>query len=126
MIERLLVAVLVAGFCFAAFTLFKRRHLRRATMGGVRGEAPTLLYFTSDRCAPCVTQSRLLAQLPAQITGRVAIQQVDAGEEPEVASRYGVFTVPTTLLIDRDGVVRHINYGLTGAGKLTRQVESVL
>jgi thioredoxin-like negative regulator of GroEL len=116
----------VAGFCFAAFTLFKQRHLRRATGGGVHGGAPTLLYFRSDRCAPCVTQSRLLAQLPGQLTERLAIKQVDAGKEPEVASQYGVFTVPTTLLIDRDGVVRHINYGLTDAGKLTRQVESVL
>jgi thioredoxin-like negative regulator of GroEL len=126
MIERFLIAVVAAGLCFAAFALLRQSHLRRASANGSRGEAPTLLYFRSARCAPCVTQSRLLAQLPAQVTGRVAIKEVDTGEQPDVASRYGVFTVPTTLLIDRDGVVRHINYGLADAGKLTRQVESVL
>ena len=86
---------------------------------------PTLLYFRSDSCAPCVTQASYLQALEQQIGGQVSIQKIDADMEPNVASLFGIFTLPTTLIIDKGGEVRHINYGLTAATKLAQQLESI-
>jgi hypothetical protein len=57
---------------------------------------------------------------------RLSVQEVNADVEGNEAARYGVFTLPTTLIVDREGQVRHINYGLTPAVKLTQQLEKVV
>ena len=124
MIERLLLSLLLITAAFVAYQLFVQRHRSRVEAGPA-GE-PRLLYFRSSQCPPCVTQARYLEQLPSQVRDRVAIQKIDADRESDAAARYGVFTLPTTLLLDREGSIRHINYGLTDARKLARQLESIL
>jgi thioredoxin-like negative regulator of GroEL len=66
-----------------------------------------------------------LQALERNYEGRVTIQKVDADLEPDLASKYGIFTLPTTLIVDRSGEVRHINYGLTATKNLARQLEKV-
>jgi hypothetical protein len=51
---------------------------------------------------------------------------VDTELEPEKAATYGVFTLPTTLVIDQQGDVKFINYGLTNSFRLAQQLESVV
>lgn len=126
MVERLLLSLLLIFLGVTAYYLFKRQHLHRVPAWSAGGNRPVLLYFRSDHCPPCVTQARFLEQLPETLTSRIAVEKVDVEKETKKANEYGVFTLPTTLLLDPGGAVRHINYGLTDAGKLARQVESVL
>jgi thiol-disulfide isomerase/thioredoxin len=63
----------------------------------------TTLYFRSDYCAPWVTQARFLQELQAEFGGRVAIEKIDVEIESQKARSYGVFTLPTTLIVDRTG-----------------------
>ena len=129
MIERLLLTLILALLGIVAFTTMRYWHMRRASKANGTYPAPvdrpTLLYFRSDSCAPCVTQAHYLQALEHKYGSRVTIQKVDADVEPEIASRYGIFTLPTTLIVDRSGEVRHINYGLTATGKLAQQLEKV-
>lgn len=129
MIERLLLTMIVALLGIAAFMAMRYWHMRRANRANGPNPAsvdrPTLLYFRSDSCAPCVTQAHYLQALEQGYGSRVTIQKVDADVEPELASRYGIFTLPTTLIIDRSGEVRNINYGLTATKKLAGQLEKV-
>jgi len=129
MLERILLSLALIAFLVLAYRLFQHRHLARLRLPGAeagRSLQPSLLYFCSDDCAPCVTQAHFLRQLPNQVTRQIRIEQIDAEKESETAARYGVFTLPTTMLVDRQGSVRHVNYGLTDAGKLASQLESVL
>lgn len=126
MIERLLVTLILVLAGSGAFLAFRELHMRRASNPAAASGRPTLLYFRSDTCAPCVTQARQLSQLPEPVQRLIEIRKVDADADPATAGRYGVFTLPTTVLLARDGTVKHINYGVTDAGKLARQVESLL
>jgi thiol-disulfide isomerase/thioredoxin len=123
MAERLIFAVVLLVVGLAVYEILKRWHLAQI---GQRGTAvtniPTILYFGSDHCAACPTQVRYLELLNGEWHGRVAIQHIDAEREPEKASQYRVFTLPTTILVDALGQVREINYGLTNSHKLSRQV----
>lgn len=129
MFERLLLTIILALLGMAAYTTMRYWHIRRASKATATNstlvDRPTLLYFRSDGCAPCVTQAHYLKALELSYGSRVTIQKVDAELEPELASRYGIFTLPTTLIIDRSGEVRHINYGLTATKKLVQQLEKV-
>ncbi len=126
MIERLLITTLLIFIGTTAYTMFKRRHVR--VLGELEtavSSIPTILYFASESCAACPSQARYLEQLVSQWQDGLNIQKIDTEVEPETAVKYGVFTLPTTILIDQQGDVREINYGLTHTQKLTQQVASL-
>ncbi|MCP5099000.1 MAG: thioredoxin family protein [Chloroflexi bacterium] len=87
---------------------------------------PTLLYFRSDSCAACPTQGQFVSQLAQEWNGRLAIRKIDTDDEPETARRYGVMTLPTTIILDSVGIVKDINYGVTNTQKLNKQVASLV
>jgi thioredoxin 1 len=104
--------------------LWLRRSIRvdRETLND---ERPTLLYFSSSDCAPCILQqSPILASLREVLGDCVNFQEYDAVAHPDLARRYRVLTVPTTVVITPDGEVSAVNYGVTQADKLHRQLEA--
>ena len=133
MIERLLITTLLIMLGTSAYAAFKRRHVRvlgdlaavAAADSPASTSSATILYFASDGCAAFPSQARYLEQLLAQWPDGLAVQKIDAEVERETAVKYGVFTLPTTILIDQQGDVREINYGLTPTHKLNQQVASL-
>lgn len=123
MIERTILTFFLIAISLGAFAVFKRQHIRRlAQMNTAVTNAPTILYFHSDTCAACPAQARFLQDVAQKENGRLTIQPIDVQAEPEKAARHGVFTLPTTILIDAQGAVREINYGLTNPAKLQQQL----
>jgi hypothetical protein len=57
--------------------------------------------------------------------GRLAIESIDAEQDPDKAAQYHIFTLPATVIVDKLGVVREINYGLTQPQKLKKQLEVI-
>jgi thiol-disulfide isomerase/thioredoxin len=125
MIERLLLTAVFFLLGFALLAVLRQAHGRHVSSLAIAGARPALLYFTGDHCAACVTQSQILQQVVEKWPGRFAIETINAEAELEKASRYGVFTLPTTLVLDPAGTVRHVNYGLADARKLVKQLESI-
>lgn len=128
MIERLVITLMLVVLGVGITLWFKRRHVRRLNQGAAAtavSPTPTILYFGSDNCAACPTQGIVLDQLTTEWNGRVAIKKIDAEAEPEKAAQFGVFTLPTTILMDAKGSVREINYGLTYAHKLNQQLANL-
>ena len=124
MIERILLILLLTLIGSSTYIAFKSYHMWR--LGSVTGQnKPQLLYFRSDHCAPCLTQAHYLEQLEQRWNGRLTIQKIDTDAEPDKAQHYGVFTLPTTILVDNLGKIRQINYGLTNVQKLLQQLSSL-
>ena len=125
MLERILITLGLALLGVCIFAVFRYDHLRRASKETIAIGKPAILYFRSDACAPCTTQGRFLQQLEAVFGDRIVVEKVDADVEQAKAERYGVFTLPTTLIVDPKGTVRHANYGLADARKLAGQLRTV-
>ena len=47
--------------------------------------------------------------------------EVDASARPDLASHWGVMSVPTTFLIDASRRPRHVNHGVATVDKLLKQ-----
>ena len=87
---------------------------------------PTLLYFTTPACAPCKTVQRpAIEKLKASLGDSLEVVEIDAAAEPEIASQWGVLSVPTTFIIDTKGQPRHINHGVATADKLLKQIQEL-
>jgi thioredoxin 1 len=130
MIERVVLSIflilLAAAVYLTVRTLHKRRASRASISGSNKDDRPVLLYFRSDSCAPCVTQNHYLQDLASQYENRFAIRKIDADIDRDAANQYGIFTLPTTLVVDQGGEVKYINYGLTRTNKLAQQLESLV
>jgi thioredoxin-like negative regulator of GroEL len=122
MTERLALAVAIILGGVAAYLLLRYGHMRRASRVAPAGSRPRVLYFWTASCAPCVVQGHYLQRLADDFGGRVAVEKIDAEADAGRAAQFGVFTVPTTLVVDQTGRVCHINYGLTDDRKLARQL----
>ena len=107
----------------AGLELWRSRHARARALGltvaTVGGDIePYILYFTGENCTVCRThQEPALAKLSG-----VRIDKVDAIAERELADRFHVYTLPTTVVMSGEGKSLHVNYGYAPATKLTRQL----
>jgi thioredoxin-like negative regulator of GroEL len=125
MIERLFIILLFTALSLGVYVAFKAVHMQRMGHVVTNFGQPTLLYFRSDNCPPCATQASYLEQLQQKWQGNLTIQKIDTDAEPDKARQYGVFTLPTTILVDPIGQVRQVNYGLTNVQKLSQQLSTL-
>jgi thioredoxin-like negative regulator of GroEL len=116
---RLAIAAGVLSTLSTAYLLWKRppRRLVALDLAELGVEGPALVQFTTRYCAPC----RAVRPELEAAADRAAIRytQIDVGERPEVARRYGVRTVPTIVIAARSGRVMGKWTGLPGDGELS-------
>lgn len=133
MVERLLLVIVLFALGLAAYCLARRCNLRRAgasaptdpILSGFRPGTPAVVYFTTPGCVPCRTQQQpALARLQTELGDRIQVIQIDAAQDPDAARRWGVFTAPTTFILDERGQPRDVNHGVADALKLRRQIEA--
>lgn len=132
MIERLFIVLLLLAIGWVLYAGFKhwRVNVARATakidplLADFRMGVPGVVLFTADYCAPCTYQQKpALARLATETD--VQIFQVDVQANPDVAERWGVLSLPTTYILDRQGQPRDVNHGVTSTEVLKRQLEGL-
>ena len=68
----------------------------------LRSDKPVLLDFYADWCGPCKMLAPILHELAEEKSGALKVGKVNVDEQPELASQFGVMSIPT-LLVFRDG-----------------------
>ncbi len=77
----------------------------------VRSDLPVLADFWASWCAPCRMIAPIVEELAGEFAGTLKVVKIDVDANPELASRYEVWSIPTLGLF-RGGelVQRFIGY----------------
>lgn len=101
------------------------KQISGAEFEGVTGSGVVLVDFWAPWCRPCLMQIPILEQVAAQVGGRATIGKVNVEEEPMLASRYGIQSIPN-LIIFKDGVPQRQYVGVQRAEQLISGIEGLL
>lgn len=63
------------------------------------GERPCIIDFYADWCAPCRAVAPVLEELAAEYDGKIDIYKIDTEAEQELASVFGIRSIPSILFV---------------------------
>lgn len=66
----------------------------------LEADAPVLVDFYAEWCAPCKMVAPLLDEIAYTQTGRMLVAKVDTDTAPDVAMRYGIRSIPTLIVFE--------------------------
>src|SRR5262245_59122990 len=128
---RFLIAIGIIGLSAATYWFVNQFLLVRAnnnifTLFKKLPNKPVIVYFTTPDCVPCKTlQKPALDQIRNLLGEKLQVIEIDAYEQPDLAEKWGVMSVPTTFLLDARGEARYVNNGVARVEKLMEQLQAL-
>jgi thioredoxin 1 len=93
------------------------------TVNGAEGAI--LVDFWAEWCGPCKMITPVLEEIAGELGDQVTIAKLNVDDNPEVAMRFNVMSIPT-LLVFHGGEVRKRLVGAKGKSQLLQELDEFL
>ena len=87
----------------------------------INSDLPVIVDFYATWCGPCKMQAPILHEFKEEIGKKAIIVKVDVDENADLASKYGVQSIPT-LAIFKSGELKEKTVGLTAKAQLSEML----
>jgi thioredoxin 1 len=67
------------------------------------GEIPCIIDFYADWCGPCKMVAPILEDLAKEYDGKLNVYKIDTEAEQELASVFGIRSIPSLLFVPKEG-----------------------
>jgi thioredoxin 1 len=88
----------------------------------IGADRPVLVDFWADWCTTCHMVSPVVEEIARDNAGRLKTVKVNIDANPEIASRYGIMSIPT-LIMFKDGKEAARVIGARGKEWILREIE---
>ena len=77
----------------------------------LKSDKPVLVDFWATWCGPCRMLAPTIEKIAEEQEGVIKVGKVDVDEEPELAVKYGIASIPT-LMVFENGAVKKSSVGV--------------
>lgn len=88
-------------------------------------DKPVLVDFWADWCMPCRMMAPVMEELSQVYAGKARFGKVNVDENPQIAGRYGIMSIPHFLIFKNGSRVEKI-VGAVGRGPLENALKKYL
>jgi thioredoxin 1 len=90
----------------------------------LESDKPVLVDFWATWCAPCRMIAPAIEEIAKEYEGKLKVAKLDVDNNPNVASMFGIRSIPTLLIFKGGKVVEQI-IGAVPKGHITSKLEKV-
>lgn len=99
-------------------------HYDEKTFAAAEADGVTaLIDFYADWCGPCKMLAPIIEQLSQEVANDVVVGKVNIDENPVVAQKYGVMSIPTVIVL-KNGKELERSVGFASKAKLLSMLEN--
>lgn len=107
------------------FKLETNKYMKASFDSIINDIRPVIIDFHAVWCGPCKAQSPVLNEVVAELGDRIRVIKIDVDQNPQIASRYHIQSVPT-LAIFKEGEMKYIQAGLHSKPQLLTVLNPIL
>ncbi|WP_323011047.1 thioredoxin [Paracoccus sp. (in: a-proteobacteria)] len=91
----------------------------------VNSATPVVVDFWAEWCGPCRMVAPILDEVSGEMGDKIRIVKLNVDENPEVAGKLGIMSIPT-LLLYKDGQIAARQVGAAPKAKLVQWINSAI
>ncbi len=91
----------------------------------LKSDKPVLVDFWATWCGPCIVQGPIVEDVAQTMAGKVKVGKLNVDENPNIAQKYMVMSIPT-LMVFKDGTVVKQFIGVTSKEMLVGELNKLI
>lgn len=91
----------------------------------IKSDKPVLVDFWASWCRPCIMQGPIVEEVARQLAGKAKVGKLNVDENPAMAQKYGVMSIPTIMIFKGGTVVKQF-VGVQSKEKLVGELNKLI
>ncbi|MFH0864346.1 MAG: thioredoxin [Candidatus Gottesmanbacteria bacterium] len=74
----------------------------------LKADKPVLVDLYADWCGPCQMYGPIIEELAKEMGDKIKVGKMNVDQNQTIPSKYGVMSIPTTLIVNKGQVVKQL------------------